>query len=94
MYGNDIEIIVASNSLPYSRFAVRVGMKTDKKSSTRNRIKRLLREARYNILPTIKPGLDCIAVASKNIATREEREVRQSLQTAFRHFQILNDSTI
>jgi ribonuclease P protein component len=46
------------NAFPFSRFAVVVGVKTDKRAVVRNRIKRRVRAIIHEQLGNIRPGYD------------------------------------
>jgi ribonuclease P protein component len=84
--GDEILVITNPNRLSTSRFAVQVGVKIDKRAVGRNRMKRLVREAIRHVLPTIKPGFDCILIARKNFAEKKEQEIETTLTDLFKKF--------
>lgn len=73
-YGN-LGIKVMRNNLKTNRFGISVGIKVSKKATTRNKIKRLLREIANAFVFEITPGFDIIMFYQKNgeeIASLEE----------------------
>ncbi|MCL4267362.1 MAG: ribonuclease P protein component [Anaerolineae bacterium] len=59
-------LLVQSNSLPASRFAF-VASRQVGQAVSRNRAKRLLREAVRTHLPEIQPGWDCVLIARPSL---------------------------
>ena len=86
IHGEDVLFIISPNKQSVSRFAVQVGTKIDKKAVGRNRMKRLFREAIRHVLPTIKPGFDCILIARKNFSEKKEQEIEAMLTEFFKKF--------
>jgi len=77
---DDFQMRIYPNSLKVSRFAVQVSKKTAKHAVDRNRIKRLVRESISHLLPTIKPGFDCIMIAKTNFADQQESSIEKSVR--------------
>lgn len=67
-----------------SRFACRVAKKLDKRSTRRNRTRRLVLQAIHTLLPEIKSGYDCMFIAKTILWDKKEQEVlpivRESLE--------------
>ncbi|HCM82917.1 MAG: Ribonuclease P protein component [Candidatus Gottesmanbacteria bacterium GW2011_GWB1_44_11c] len=93
IHGEIFGVIAAPNSQPLSRFAVWVGVKIDKRATKRNRMKRLVREAVRHLLPTIKPGFDCIIIAKKNFSEKKGG-VEHSLQELLTRLNLSNNVTM
>ena len=68
----------AKNKLKNSRFGFVVGNKISKKASSRNEIKRRLREIIRLKLKLIKPGNDCVIIAKSNIKEKNYKEIEKA----------------
>jgi len=73
-------LVFVPNNLKICRFAVRVGVKIDKRATQRNRMKRLIREAIRKLLPDMKNGFDIVIIAQKNFSEKKEKEIEHSLK--------------
>jgi len=69
----------SSVTQPLSRFAVVVPKKVAKRAVDRNRMKRLVSESLHHLLPTIKPGIDCIIIAKTNFADTKQQDIKNEL---------------
>lgn len=73
---------------PHIRVGVAAG-KTVGTAVTRNRAKRLLREAMRTMMPNIASGLDLILIARVGIASASLQDTRQALQNLLQRAQII-----
>lgn len=62
-----------------SRFGFAVGLKTSKKATRRNRLKRQLKAAVYDSLAQLKPGFDVVVLAYPGALDQACQAVRQEL---------------
>lgn len=69
----------AKNDLESARFAFIVSKKTAPKASSRNKIKRRLREAVKSALPQIKADFDIIIIARKGAEIKDFQEIKQAV---------------
>lgn len=58
VFSSGVGMKMRANSLPFSRFAVVVGVKIDKRAVVRNRLKRRVRAIIHEQLGIIRPGFD------------------------------------
>lgn len=87
-WANSLLVLYAlANGEGVSRFGFAVGKRIGK-AVTRNRTKRLLREAVRQNLPAIKPGYDVVLIARTPIATATFREVAAAVQQLLRRSQL------
>lgn len=84
-------LVIKENRLPYSRFAFLTSKKVGKATS-RNRAKRLLREAVRDYFDSISPGWDCLFIAKQRCSQAHYREVKATVELLFRQAQLLLDS--
>jgi len=70
------------------RFGFIVSNKISNKSSKRNRIKRLLREAVRSLIPDIKKNYDFIIIAKPKILGKSLVEIKKELQELFNNLAI------
>jgi len=76
-------LLVRSNDLGFSRVGVTASRKLGG-AVTRNRAKRLLREAARRLYPQFKAGWDVMLVARARIVTAKEPEVEEALALLLR----------
>jgi ribonuclease P protein component len=88
--GNFLLLKIKPNSLPFSRFSVIVPISVSKKSSQRNRIKRLIRESLRKKLVKIKPGIDGILMANPKILGRGYWEIDEEIKKILIEAKIIN----
>jgi ribonuclease P protein component len=67
-----------------ARFAFIVSTKIDKRATVRNRIKRLMSEAVRLSMDSIKPGIDCVVIARRELVGLSMAEVQTRLVDLFR----------
>lgn len=81
--GNGMTVIYTSRPIDsrnqLSRFACIVSIKVDKRAVVRNRIKRLLRESTYHILPSLVSSVDCVVIAKRQLLTISQKEIESRL---------------
>ena len=68
------------NNLEISRFGFVIGKKVSKKSTVRNRVKRLLREVIEARLKKVKPGFDIVILAKPEIVEKDYGEIKKELE--------------
>ncbi len=76
----ELQLIFQKNNLPASRFAVIVSKTIDKRSTARNRIKRLIRESIRHVLPKVTPGWDGVVMAKMNVAQQKQPGVEKIIE--------------
>jgi ribonuclease P protein component len=79
--------LFAVYALPVRSSDVRVGFSVSKKvgkAVTRNRVKRLLREAVRHELPAIRPGTDLVFIARPAAAEASYREIAAAVSATLR----------
>lgn len=81
--GNFIFLRFAKNNLNTNRFAFVVSSKVSPKSVSRNRIKRILREAVKKNIPKIKPGFDFIIIAKPEIIDKKPENIQKEINEIF-----------
>jgi ribonuclease P protein component len=83
-----VVLIVQSHDQPRVKVGVAAG-RTVGTAVTRNRAKRLLREAMRPLIPNIASGYDLILIARPGIVSATLEETRQALLTLLQRAQIL-----
>jgi len=86
-----IVLIVQKSGQPRLRIGVAAG-RTVGTAVTRNRAKRMLREAIRLLIPNIASGLDLILIARSGLASASLEETREALLGLMKRAQILNPS--
>ena len=80
--GSCVDFVYKNTTLP-PRFSVIVSTKIDKRAVVRNRMKRLVREAVWHILPSMKQGLDGVFIVRKKLPDNEidvEKQMQKLLK--------------
>lgn len=70
-------------SLEKTQFGFIVSNKISKKATVRNRLKRLLLEATYKLLPRIKPGFEVVLLAKSLLVGKDLPEILQESEKLF-----------
>ena len=83
-----VVLIVKKSDQPHVRVGVAAG-RTVGTAVTRNRAKRLLREAMRTMIPNIATNLDLILIARAGLAAASLEDTRQALQNLLQRAQIL-----
>ena len=83
-----VVLIVQTHDQPRVKVGVAAG-RTVGTAVTRNRAKRLLREAMRPLIPKIASGLDLILIARPGLVSATLEETRQALLTLLQRAQIL-----
>jgi ribonuclease P protein component len=78
------------NKIDTSRFAFLVRKTVDKRSTVRNRIRRVFRSCIEEHLSEIKPGYDMIFFLEKGIMDKSRDEVWQALQHILKERKLLD----
>ena len=79
----------AKNNLKNSRFGFVVGKSVSKKTTTRNKIKRRLRELVRIKIKKIKKGIDGVFVAKPGLETKDFWEIEKTMNQLFKRAKIL-----
>lgn len=69
------------NSLENSRFCFVVNLKTSKKATVRNKIKRQLRDIIKNNLNNIKSGFDVAIIAKSEIINNKYKKIKEEVES-------------
>jgi len=85
-----IVLVIAQNELETSRFAVSAGRSIGN-AVTRNRAKRLLREALRPLLPLVAPGRDILLLSRSPLPQARLPEIQEALIQLLRKAQLLNE---
>ncbi len=89
-YSDIVVMRFLENNLNETRFGFIVSKKISKKSVTRNKIKRRLREqVRIRILK-IKKGLDIVIIAKRKIIEKDSKEIGNILEDIFLKNELIN----
>jgi len=91
-YAHPLVVLIALKSEENNQPRVRVGVaagRTVGTAVTRNRSKRLLREAMRTLIPNIASGTDLILIARPGLASASLEEVRQALFHLSKRAQLL-----
>lgn len=91
-YAHPLVVLIALRSEKNEKPRLRVGVaagRTVGTAVTRNRTKRLLREAMRTLIPNIVSDLDLILIARNGLATASLEDTRQALQNLLRRAQLI-----
>jgi len=83
-----VVLIVQKSDQPHVRVGVAAG-RTVGTAVSRNRTKRLLREAMRTMIPTVASGLDLILIARKALASATLQDTRRAVQNLLQRAQII-----
>lgn len=83
-----LKLINRSDTKP-SRISFVVSTKISKKAVTRNRLKRLLRQATHTYLNQLKPGYDLVILAKPTLKNQPLTAIISALSTSFHQAQLL-----
>jgi len=72
------------NNLKNTRCGFVINLKTSKKSTIRNKIKRRLREIIRQNLINIKPGFDIVVIAKPEIVNKNYQEIKKEIESLFK----------
>jgi len=81
----------AKNNLETTRFGFVVGRKVSKKATTRNRVKRKLRELTAGVLGSIEKGFDLAIVAEKGAEKAGGTKTKEVFDKLFKKSRLLHD---
>ncbi|MBI4434040.1 ribonuclease P protein component [Candidatus Uhrbacteria bacterium] len=85
----DLTIRFLPNRLPIVRATVVAGLKVSKRSTKRNRAKRLIREVLRRHLPSIRPGMDLVITAKPSILGKEYADISAEIGNALHRAHLL-----
>jgi ribonuclease P protein component len=83
------QIIVQKNEEDVNRFAYIISTKIDKRATRRNRMKRLISESIYHLLPRLCGHNDYIFVARKDFSETLQQDVEVTLSTILEKAELL-----
>lgn len=86
-----ISVRVAPNGLNVFRFAIVVSNKVSKKATTRNKIRRQIREIIRVRLPNIKLGFDAVITVNSGILSHSFQEIKQAIDASFKKSGLLTN---
>jgi len=92
-YAHPLVVLIALKSEKSDQTHVRVGVaagRTVGTAVTRNRAKRLLREAMRTMIPNIASNLDLILIARAGLASASLQDTRQAVQNLLQRAKILH----
>lgn len=72
-------------------FAFIVSKKIDKRATARNRVRRLLSEAVWEILPRVRPGAEGVFLTKKSIIGRDLEEIKKNVADVFTNARLKNN---
>ena len=81
----------AKNNSKTTRFGFVVGQKVSKKATTRNRVKRKLRELTAGVLGNIEKGFDTVIVAEKGAERAGDIKTKEVFNKLFKKSRLLHD---
>ncbi len=87
--GEFIRLKFFRNNLEISRFAFVVSLKTSKKASQRNKIRRQLEEIIRSRLELIKPGLDMVISVNPEIINQNYQTIEKKLMNLFKKAKLI-----
>ena len=80
----------AANDLGQTRFGLTVTKKISKSAVVRNRIRRRLRAAAYDVLPgTIKDGYDIVLIGRHETQTKDYADLVKDLRWCLKRLEVL-----
>lgn len=82
-------LMITKNNLPVSRFGFIINKRIDKRSTVRNRIKRLIRSCIEEMLPKIKTGYDMLFIIRKNVIDRKRITLYDEIENLFNNHKLL-----
>ncbi|HOK35178.1 MAG TPA: ribonuclease P protein component [Candidatus Pacearchaeota archaeon] len=88
--GNFLLLKTKKNSLLVSRFSVIIPLKVSKKSTQRNKLKRQIREILRENLTNIKPGFDCVFIATPKIIGKKYKEIKEETEKLLKKAEMIN----
>lgn len=85
-------LLVAPNEQEQTRFGLTVTKKVSKSAVVRNRIRRRLRAAAYDILPNLaKPGHDYVLIGRIETETRSYEDITGDLRWCLKKMELLKN---
>lgn len=89
VFGSLVGMKIRANSLPVSRFAVVVGVKTAKSAVDRNQIKRRVRAIIHAHISELKSGWDIGLFPKKEVLSAKYSELEAQLLVGFKKARLL-----
>jgi len=92
-YAHPLVVLIALKSEKSDQMHVRVGVtagRTVGTAVTRNRAKRLLREAMRTMIPTLASDMDLILIARAGLASASLQDTRKAVRNLLQRAKILN----
>lgn len=73
-------IKIKKNEFLYTRFSVIVSKKIDKRATSRNKIKRLVRSIFEEFYKNMVKGYDILFIAKENIFKKTKKEIKEAIE--------------
>lgn len=75
-----MHLLVSKNGSTNSSFAIVVGVKIQKSAVKRNRIKRIIREAFNQVLPSVTSPIHCLSIVKKDCSMNKTQDIIKELE--------------
>ncbi len=80
IYTSSFLCFASKNKNPVSEYIISVSTKVQKSAVKRNRIKRIIREALRQLLPTLPASIDCRIFVKKDCSGKKTQDVLKELE--------------
>ncbi|OGF24229.1 ribonuclease P protein component [Candidatus Falkowbacteria bacterium RIFCSPLOWO2_02_FULL_45_21] len=87
-YTKLLGVKILTNQSNFNRFGIIVGAKVSKKATERNRLKRQLRQAVWELDKKLKPGFDLAVMALPGFLNQTYANVKSELEKIFKGLKI------
>lgn len=74
-----LHCLIVKSTQPLSQYAVMVGVKVHKSAVKRNRMKRIIRAACAQVLPSLPHPIQCLIVVKKDCSMKKTPDIVQEL---------------
>ncbi len=80
---------IKKNNFSFPRFAFVFPIKSEKRATERNRVKRLFREVIKSFLPNIRENKDIIFIFKKEAKKKKYKEIKEEIEKVFKKRKII-----